>query len=315
MTTENQTAAESTAADGAAVPESHITVLHEHMPGADDGPEIVNTSGEEAETAPETAPTTEPNPDAQTRPDQAADDGGEGKEKADGGETQELSRTQIRRQQRKEERAKLAREKQEAERALQALKSGLKEPELVDPTKAANYDAAIVQNARKVEQFEARKEQIAAAEQKLNAADGQLNEAGQAEFEAIRQDFNARVDALEAEGISDLRDTLENKTENMSGDTALMLADPDAFPRGPEVAYHLANNPDALARIEGMPSFNRAVELARIEARLPERQSNVKSETPEPLDTVGGKSPPAEKDPDEMSHEEYVAWRGLPAST
>lgn len=79
---------------------------------------------------------------------------------------------------------------------------------------------------------------------------------------------------------------------------------------GPEVAYHLGKNRSEAERIARLPPHRQAAELGRLEARLsaPQAQSH-KPTPPAPPQTVTGLSAGLAKAPQDMSMDEYKAWR------
>lgn len=79
--------------------------------------------------------------------------------------------------------------------------------------------------------------------------------------------------------------------------------------RGPDIAYHLYQNPSEGRRIAALPPALQGRELARIEHALISKP-NVKkhSSAPSPVTTIGGSKAPAAKDPANMSMDEFAAW-------
>ena len=83
---------------------------------------------------------------------------------------------------------------------------------------------------------------------------------------------------------------------------------------GPQLAYHLAKNPDEAARISRLSPTAAARELGRLEARFerpaaPVEQKPVTTKAPPPMKSVQGSAQPGVKDPSRMSMDEYRAWR------
>lgn len=80
--------------------------------------------------------------------------------------------------------------------------------------------------------------------------------------------------------------------------------------RGPELAYHLAKNPDEAARISALSPLAAARELGRLEASLekPATASKPVSKAPAPIKPIvtGATST---QDPSRMSMDEYRSWR------
>ena len=98
---------------------------------------------------------------------------------------------------------------------------------------------------------------------------------------------------------------------------AIMDAD-----RGPELVYHLAQNPDVAARLNDMSPARAAIELGKIEATLgeakapePEPKPAKKTTTaPAPITPVKSGATTA-KDPAKMNMEEYKAYRAAQGIT
>lgn len=92
---------------------------------------------------------------------------------------------------------------------------------------------------------------------------------------------------------------------------AIMDAD-----RGPELVYHLAQNPDVAERLNAMSPARAAIELGKIEASLGEAAAPAKAEppakktttAPAPITPVKPGATTA-KDPAKMSQDEYNEWR------
>jgi hypothetical protein len=93
--------------------------------------------------------------------------------------------------------------------------------------------------------------------------------------------------------------------------TAILESD-----RGPELAYYLAANPAEAKRINGLSPFAQVRELGKIEAtklstdNAPAQPEAKVSKAPEPISPVGKRpARTAAVKPDEMSFQEYNAWR------
>lgn len=83
---------------------------------------------------------------------------------------------------------------------------------------------------------------------------------------------------------------------------------------GPALAYHLGKNPDIAEKISKLPPIAAARELGKIEARLAYEREKAKekpvvSKAPPPPPKVDASQPAIEKDPDEMSTDEWLKWR------
>lgn len=118
------------------------------------------------------------------------------------------------------------------------------------------------------------------------------------EAKAIHADFDAVMDKADTP-------TLPHVAQ------AIMDAD-----RGPELLYHLANNPEIVDRLNEMSPYRAAMELGRIEDKLPSAakapptppRETTQSKAPAPITPVAPGSTTT-KDPTKMDMEEYKAFR------
>lgn len=79
---------------------------------------------------------------------------------------------------------------------------------------------------------------------------------------------------------------------------------------GPEMAYHLGKNRSEAQRIADLPPHRQAAELGRLEAKLSASPPpSPKPIPPAPPQTVSGLAAGLSKAPEEMSMDEYKAWR------
>lgn len=88
---------------------------------------------------------------------------------------------------------------------------------------------------------------------------------------------------------------------------------------GPALAHHLANNPEAIAKLHKLTPARVIAELGKLEAKLekpveekPTVPSNI-SKAPAPITTLEAKSTPVTKDPKDMSFQELRAFRASEA--
>ena len=85
-----------------------------------------------------------------------------------------------------------------------------------------------------------------------------------------------------------------------------------SYEDGPQLAYALAKDPEALARIVSLPPAAALRELGRFEARSNIGQRKpvaAVSKAPEPINPVGRGSSVSTKDPNQMSQQEYMRHR------
>ncbi len=86
---------------------------------------------------------------------------------------------------------------------------------------------------------------------------------------------------------------------------------------GPEVMYHLAKNPELLAKLNKMSEVRAVAEIGRIGASLPSANPDEAyspeprpvSSLPAPIKPVGGSATKVSSDPTKMSLVEYNRWR------
>jgi hypothetical protein len=83
---------------------------------------------------------------------------------------------------------------------------------------------------------------------------------------------------------------------------------------GPNLAYELAKNKSEFERINKLSPLAAAKEIGKIEARLSNQSESKKeikvTKAPQPLKAVGaGSKGSIQKSPDDMSFDEYKAWR------
>lgn len=98
-----------------------------------------------------------------------------------------------------------------------------------------------------------------------------------------------------------------NNTLTISDIMADVLMNGD---NGIDVAYFLGKNPKEAKRIFNLPPSRQAYELGKLEMKLssnPPPQRN-QTKAPKPTSPVGGKETPAKR-PEDMSYEDYKAWR------
>ena len=89
---------------------------------------------------------------------------------------------------------------------------------------------------------------------------------------------------------------------------AEVIADSDI---GPQLAYHLAENKDAAARIAAMSPVQAARELGKIEARLTAAKDAPKpvSKAPPPPPTLKAPEGEVDPDPEKMPIDQWLKWR------
>jgi len=86
------------------------------------------------------------------------------------------------------------------------------------------------------------------------------------------------------------------------------------LPNGPDVVYHISQNPDEADRIALLDPVSAATEMGAIGAKLATAKPKPKTTSaPDPVEPVGGGGDTAVLDPDKMTHEQYRESRGYAA--
>lgn len=91
----------------------------------------------------------------------------------------------------------------------------------------------------------------------------------------------------------------------MDRDIAEQIFDMD---KGPEVAYHLGSNLDVAEKIFALIPVQRARELTKLEFQVEALKPKLVSGAPDPITPIGS-GQGADPDPDNMTADEWQAWR------
>lgn len=118
------------------------------------------------------------------------------------------------------------------------------------------------------------------------------------------QEWQSKVAATSAT-IPDYADVVGKSELPVAGHVAEALMDAD---RGPELAYHLAQNPETVDRLNDMSPARAAIELGKIEATLGATPAKATTKAPAPITPVRSGSSTT-KDPAKMDMAEYTAYR------
>lgn len=85
---------------------------------------------------------------------------------------------------------------------------------------------------------------------------------------------------------------------------------------GPNIAYHLAKNPDIAMDLYELPIEEQILEIGRLESKVqigrkvvPIKEKSKEDPNPPPSGTIKGDKHPSKKQPGDMSLEEYSEWR------
>jgi hypothetical protein len=198
----------------------------------------------------------------------------------------------------------------EAEYWRQLASQNQPKPEPEKPTKLptleehgydeAKYQAALLDYSREIARQEAKSLLESERKQQTEQKRAETFAERQREFIKNTPDFEDKV----------LRDPTLPITSAMRD----VIVDSD---NGPELAYYLANNREAAVAISRLPPHLAALEMGRIDGRLAAQKEAAKSapkappvsKAPPPPPKVEATEVEVEKDPDDMSVDEWVKWR------
>lgn len=79
--------------------------------------------------------------------------------------------------------------------------------------------------------------------------------------------------------------------------------------RGPELLFHLGQNPALAAQIQALPTTQKIAELVRLELSLTAPKAKPVSNAPPPPSPVGGDIEGSGEDPEKMSPDQWRVWR------
>lgn len=219
---------------------------------------------------------------------------GEGKDKTSPQQRAAFARERNRRQ---EAEAQVAKRDAQIEQLLTAV-SKLTETKVSDERPQRDkfetpeaYDAAL-------EAFTSRRttEQVRAEAKAEQERAEQLRN-----LDTVRSAYKKRADTF-AESHDDYYDLVDADDAGFTLPmTAAILENED----GPAVAYHLAQHPEMIERIAKLTPAQTVFEIGRIAQRL----ATPPAPKPAPIRPLQGRSTPAEKTPEEMTMDEYAAWK------
>jgi hypothetical protein len=149
---------------------------------------------------------------------------------------------------------------------------------------------------------------LAKHELRLEVAQAQARQRSSAEraaAEAAAREFAAKAREAEAR-YPDFRDKVATLGRSVPDALANAIAD-----AGPDVAYHIASNPEEARRLIGLPLHRAALELGRIDARLTEqRKTRNTTAAPPPAPTVSPTSSVPASPYSAKSMADYIKARG-----
>jgi hypothetical protein len=148
--------------------------------------------------------------------------------------------------------------------------------------------------------------ETAAAQARQVAAQEFAQRQQQAQAAQVFSSYEAREREYAATnpGYQDAMAALQS-TVRFSPEVLEVLGASDA---GPAVVHYLGEHLDAADKLQRLPPHLAAAEIARIEARVKAPKAKPVSKTPSPAPVLAGGSV-AQKDPEQMTTDEWLAWR------
>lgn len=131
----------------------------------------------------------------------------------------------------------------------------------------------------------------------------QAREAAQAEARKATFQERAQAFATEAE---DFQQVAFNPSLPVSAAMAEAIQSSD---KGPQLLYHLGKNPQEAVRIASLGSFQAAMELGKLEAKLSVLQPRTKPGAPTPIEPLSGGTGGAAYDPNTGTAADFKRWR------
>ena len=119
------------------------------------------------------------------------------------------------------------------------------------------------------------------------------------------QDFHTRAGEFR-QTHDDFDEIAFNPTLNITKSMSGLI---NATDKGPELLYHLGQNPDEATAIARLPQDQAAMALGRMEAQMGALQPNTQTGAPDPIAPLTGGQGSTAKDPEDMSTTEWLAWR------
>lgn len=181
----------------------------------------------------------------------------------------------------------LTRQRRDAERERDELRSKLEQKQAPSQEQFDDYDDYVVEKASyKMER-------------------DRLNSQSESLQRSIDETFQLRVDAAR-EIYTDYDVVAQNPALPITDAMAEVIKDSD---QGPDIAYYLGKNPKEALRIATLSKTRQAVEIGKLEDRL-SKPAPIKKPPPAPINPVTGSSiGTVAKDPSKMSDKEWFAAR------
>jgi hypothetical protein len=203
-------------------------------------------------------------------------------------------------------------QQREAER-LQAEAAADKKPDRSAFDDAESYDKALADwGVREGKRQAAADMQKQAAEEKVKAEEEAKQRAEQEQREAAEKAWTDTVQAHQDRAAKFKEVTPDyDEVINSAGEVPMTVPMRDAILSsefGPQVAYHLAKNPEESARITALSPFQQVMEMGRLAERFSKPKSNV-SRAPAPVTPVGSSGNAGPPDVNAMSGDQYYEHR------
>lgn len=260
--------------------------------------------------------------DAKKAEPAAAEDSAESQD--DPSKTETTEQQEIKKQskfQRRLERQKTARIAAETEARLlreqlaklEGQKNPREQQETGEPKREQyeDYEAYLRAVARYDAAQEAEKRLKADREERQRSERSQQDRAG---YEKVAKSWNEREQKFQAEA-KDYEDVVmpfvEEDLGHFSEQARLAIVESD---KGPQLLYHLAQHPDVAESIATLSPLRQIAELGKLELKLA-APAKKQSSAPDPIKPIGSGRSAAQGYSDNMTDEEYRAWRKSQGAT
>ena len=189
-----------------------------------------------------------------------------------------------------------------AEEDLTPNREAFNDPDEFDLARTAWATRQEIRKANEAAEVEVQKRRDAVKAEDETKRQAQVQE----QIVALHKTFNERVE----KAAPDYPDFAEKVTNNekltLRNDVFFTIEQSEM---APHILYHLANNPDDAAALNAMAPIQAAMRLGEIQAEIRQARKPKPSKAAEPIKTIGHRSSPERKAPEEMSMEEYAAFR------
>ena len=224
---------------------------------------------------------------------------------------EELKKVRRRAQQAEQE---LRQKAEEAANLRGQLEERNKQTQVSSPQKASGYDGTKPPQVNDFESYddfmkESIKYDLRKEEEQKRAKEHQGKIAERQK--EIDRDFYSRVAKVQSEKLPDYDEVIRSASINLSNEVLQAIKESEV---GPEVAYHLAKNPEVITKINQMSLPSAVREIGKIEAKLTtvepvKKQTKQVSQAPEPIKPVNAAASPVTVEPDKMSTEDWMQRR------